>query len=68
MGLPLDFQFYFPGYADGGMSGDLENTSMPVSLYQRMPQLPSMATTYQRIPRLRTRKPSPTARPKAIPG
>src|SRR5207302_1249138 len=53
-GCPLDFQFYFPGYADGGMSGDLENTSMPVSLYQRMPQLPSMATTYQRIPRLRT--------------
>ena len=53
-GCPVDFQFYFPGYADGGMSGDLENTSMPVSLYQRMPQLPSMATTYQRIPRLRT--------------
>src|SRR5262249_48756878 len=24
-GCPLDFQFYFPGYADGGMSGDLEN-------------------------------------------
>jgi len=53
-GCPLDFQFYFPGYADGGMSGDLENTAMPVELYQRMPQLPSMATTFQRIPRLRT--------------
>ena len=38
---PLDFNFYFPGYADGGMSGDLENTSMPVELYQRMPQLPT---------------------------
>ena len=25
-GCPLDFNFYFPGYADGGMSGDLENT------------------------------------------
>ncbi len=23
-GCPLDFNFYFPGYADGGMSGDLE--------------------------------------------
>ncbi len=41
-GCPLDFNFYFPGYADGGMSGDLENTSMPVELYQRMPQLPTL--------------------------
>ncbi len=51
-GCPLDFNFYFPGYADGGMSGDLENTSMPVELYQRMPQLPTMNTTFQRIPRI----------------
>ncbi|HWX84278.1 MAG TPA: molybdopterin-dependent oxidoreductase, partial [Xanthobacteraceae bacterium] len=34
-GTPIDFNFYFPGYADGGMSGDLENTAMPVELYQR---------------------------------
>ena len=51
-GCPLDFNFYFPGYADGGMSGDLENTSMPVELYQRMPQLPTIASTFQRIPRI----------------
>ena len=51
-GCPLDFQFYFPGYADGGMSGDLENTAMPVELYQRMPQLPTMNSSFQRIPRL----------------
>ena len=51
-GCPLDFNFYFPGYADGGMSGDLENTSMPVELYQRMPQLPTMNTPFQRIPRI----------------
>ncbi len=51
-GCPLDFNFYFPGYADGGMSGDLENTSMPVELYQRMPQLPTMNTPFQKIPRL----------------
>ena len=51
-GCPLDFNFYFPGYADGGMSGDLEGTSMPVELYQRMPQLPTMNTPYQRIPRI----------------
>ncbi|MDE2228737.1 MAG: molybdopterin-dependent oxidoreductase [Alphaproteobacteria bacterium] len=51
-GSPLDFNFYFPGYADGGMSGDLENTSMPVELYQRMPQLPTMNSSFQRIPRI----------------
>ncbi len=51
-GCPLDFNFYFPGYADGGMSGDLENTSMPIELYQRMPQLPTMNSSFQRIPRI----------------
>ena len=51
-GCPLDFNFYFPGYADGGMSGDLENTAMPVELYQRMPQLPTMNSSFQRIPRI----------------
>ena len=51
-GTPLDFNFYFPGYADGGMSGDLENTAMPVELYQRMPQLPTMNSNGQRIPRI----------------
>ncbi len=51
-GCPVDFNFYFPGYADGGMSGDLEGTAMPVELYQRMPQLPTMNTPNQRIPRL----------------
>ena len=51
-GCPIDFNFYFPGYADGGMSGDLEGTALPVELYQRMPQLPTMNTPNQRIPRL----------------
>ena len=51
-GCPLDFNFYFPGYADGGMSGDLENTSMPVELYQRMPQLPTISSNSQTIPRI----------------
>lgn len=51
-GCPNDFNFYFPGYADGGMSGDLEGTSMPVELYQRMPQLPTINTPSQRIPRI----------------
>ena len=52
-GTPVDFNFFFPGYADGGMSGDLEHTSMAVALYQRMPQLPTMNTPTQKIPRLK---------------
>ncbi len=51
-GTPQDFNFYFPGYADGGMSGDLRKTSMSVALYQRMPQLPSINTNTQVIPRM----------------
>jgi molybdopterin guanine dinucleotide-containing S/N-oxide reductase-like protein len=52
-GTPVDHGFYFPGYAEGGLSGDLQNTAMSVSLYQRMPQLPSMNTVYQAVPRLK---------------
>ncbi|MFV0438201.1 MAG: molybdopterin-dependent oxidoreductase [Desulfopila sp.] len=52
-GAPVDTNFYFPGYAEGGMSGDLDFTGLRVSLYQRMPQLPSMNTVSQMIPRLR---------------
>ncbi len=53
MGAPLDHDFFFPGYGEGGMSGDLEGTAMAVNMYQRMPQLPTMNTTAQKIPRLR---------------
>ena len=52
-GTPVDFNFYFPGYAEGGMSGDIEGTSLPVELYQRMPQLPTMNTSSQKIPRIK---------------
>ena len=51
-GAPVDLNFFFPGYADGGMSGDIEKTAMAVELFQRMPQLPTMNTPQQRIPRL----------------
>ena len=51
-GTPLDFNFYFPGYAEGGMSGDYSHTAMGVTLYQRMPQLPSINTNTQIIPRM----------------
>jgi trimethylamine-N-oxide reductase (cytochrome c) len=49
-GTPIDLHFYFPGYADGGLSG--ENTGMPISLYQRMPQLPTFNPSTQKVPRL----------------
>ena len=51
-GTPVDNNFYFPGYAEGGISGDLHHTAMSVELFQRMPQLPSMNTVEQSIPRL----------------
>ncbi len=53
LGVPHDFSFYFPGYAEGGISGDLHNTAMAGALYQRMPQLPTMNPSTQKIPRLR---------------
>ncbi len=47
-GTPIDTSFYFPGYAEGGLSGDIAGTASGVSLYQRMPQLPTVNTVYQR--------------------
>jgi len=52
-GTPIDTSFYFPGYAEGGLSGDLAGTTLGVSLYTRMPQLPTVNTVYQAVPRLR---------------
>jgi molybdopterin guanine dinucleotide-containing S/N-oxide reductase-like protein len=52
-GAPLDMQFYFPGYADGGISGDVEGTADAIQNYQRLPHLISMNTVTQKISRLR---------------
>jgi len=52
-GTPLDHHFFFPGYAEGGLSGDLQGTALAVSMYQRMPQLATVNTVHQRVPRLR---------------
>ena len=52
-GAPVDTTFYFPGYGEGGLSGDLEGTMMAAHLYQRVPQLPAMNPVGQSIPRLR---------------
>lgn len=52
-GTPLDTRFYFPGYAEGGMSGDVGGTANAVSLYQKMPTVISMSSVKQTVPRLR---------------
>ena len=52
LGTPLDNTFYFPGYAEGGISGDLEYTANVVNNYQRMPHLPTQNNVKQRMTRL----------------
>ena len=51
-GAPLDTRFYYPGYAEGGFSGDIAGTAAGISMYQRMPNLPTMNSVYQVVPRL----------------
>jgi molybdopterin guanine dinucleotide-containing S/N-oxide reductase-like protein len=51
-GTPVDLSFYFPGYGEGGISGDLGNTGSSISLYQRMPHLLSMNSSPQQCPRM----------------
>lgn len=52
-GSPIDYNFYFPGYTEGGFSGDYETTSAGIQAYQRQPQLPSINSVAQRITRNR---------------
>lgn len=52
-GTPVDSSFYFPGYGEGGLSGDLEGTASAVNLYQRMPHLATVNTVSQVVPRLK---------------
>ena len=52
-GTPLDTHFFFPGYAEGGYSGDLDGTALSINMYQRMPQLPTVNTITQAVPRLK---------------
>ncbi len=52
-GTPVNMDFYFPGYADGGISGDVEFTADAVQNYQRLPHLISVNTVTQKISRLR---------------
>jgi len=50
-GAPLDFSFYFPGYAEGGMSGELTQSANAANNYQRMPHIVTMNSVRQSIPR-----------------
>ncbi|MDX2480981.1 MAG: molybdopterin-dependent oxidoreductase, partial [Desulfuromusa sp.] len=52
-GTPVDTHFFFPGYSEGGLSGDFTGTGLGVNMYQRMPQLPAMNTVMQTVPRLK---------------
>ena len=52
-GAPLDFSIYFPGYSEGGISGDLAKTGAAVNNYTRMPHVLSLNPVNQRIPRER---------------
>lgn len=52
-GTPVDTRFFFPGYSEGGLSGDLAGTGASISMYQRLPSTPSMNTVKQIIPRLK---------------
>ncbi|AET67945.1 anaerobic dehydrogenase, typically selenocysteine-containing [Desulfosporosinus orientis DSM 765] len=52
-GTPVDTRFFFPGYSEGGMSGDLFGTGAAVSMYQRLPSAPSVNSVKQIVPRLK---------------
>jgi len=52
-GAPVDLEFYFPGYGEGGISGELMATGSATNNYVRMPHLPSVNPVQQAIPRQR---------------
>ncbi|MGB4066514.1 MAG: molybdopterin dinucleotide binding domain-containing protein, partial [Nitrospira sp.] len=53
MGTPIDYRFYFPGYAEGGISGELAFTAAAVNNYTKMPHLLTMNPVKQMVPRQR---------------
>lgn len=50
-GTPVDLEFYFPGYGEGGISGELLATGSATNNYVRMPHLLSMNPVPQIVPR-----------------
>jgi hypothetical protein len=61
-GAPLDFNFYFPGYGEGSMSGDLGYSANSANNYQRMPHIVTMSTVRRRSRACGCPKRSPRAR------
>jgi len=51
-GTPIDFNFWFPGYAEGGISGDLAFTANGAINYQQIPHIMTMNNVRQQIPRM----------------
>ncbi len=51
-GTPVEHNFYFPGYGEGGISGELNFTAAAVNNYTRMPHVLTMNPVKQTIPRL----------------
>jgi trimethylamine-N-oxide reductase (cytochrome c) len=52
-GAPVDYRFYFPGYAEGGISGELTFTAAAINNYCRMPHVLTMNPVKQLVPRQR---------------
>jgi molybdopterin guanine dinucleotide-containing S/N-oxide reductase-like protein len=52
-GTPVNLEFYFPGYGEGGISGELMATGSATNNYVRMPHLLSMNPVPQIVPRQR---------------
>ncbi|MCA0241229.1 MAG: molybdopterin-dependent oxidoreductase [Proteobacteria bacterium] len=50
-GAPVDHEFYFPGYADGGISGELNWNGNAVNNYQKMPHVITMNPVRQLVPK-----------------
>ena len=52
-GTPVDLETYFPGYGEGGISGELAATGSATNNYVRMPHILTMNPVTQAIPRQR---------------
>lgn len=50
-GTPVDHEFYFPGYADGGISGELQWNGNAVNNYQKMPHVITANPVRQLVPK-----------------
>lgn len=50
-GTPVDHEFYFPGYADGGISGELQWNGNAVHNYQKMPHVLTVNPVRQLVPK-----------------